>query len=326
MNAFRTIVKPATPPYLLGYGDTMVSIGSCFSEHIGRYFERYKFTIDINPFGQQYNPFSIARAMRRLADPQPYAASELMHHNELFHSFDHNGSFSAATERETLAEINDRLARASRTLRAAKVLFLTFGTAYVFKWKETGQIVSNCHKMPGGLFDMELMSTDAIAAEIGEAIKALRKINADIKVVYTVSPVRYFAFGHFENSVSKGNLHAAIHSLLGHDPSSYYFPAYELVVDDLRDYRFYAEDMIHPSAPAIKYVWDVLRETLISPVAKELMREVEEINAAADHRPRNPDTDAHRKFVANTLQRIEKLEKAHQFDFAAQRRKLIPIG
>jgi hypothetical protein len=254
-NIYRTIVNPLKPTFAINHRDRIMTIGSCFSENIGRYFERYKFPITINPFGQQYNPYSIAQAINRLLSPMPYSDADLVQQDALYHSYEHHGSFSRAYKEEALAHINSSLANAAAALKGTSILMLTFGTAHYFRLKENGKVVSNCHKMPGANFDFALMRPDEIVGELEKNFVALWKINPAIKIVLTISPVRYFAFGHYENSVSKAHLFTAINSLIEKYPSLYYFPAYELVMDDLRDYRFFADDMLHPNAQATEYVW-----------------------------------------------------------------------
>lgn len=289
----------------------MVSIGSCFSENIGKKLKERQFRILINPFGQQYNPYSVARAMERMLDPVPYSESDLVYHHELFHSFDHHGDFSKPTSEETLSLINLNLKEAADAMRRADILFLTFGTAHYFRLKDSVRIVSNCHKLSGSLFERGLLNPDDIRMMLQKVLDDLRKINPGVRVIFTVSPVRYFAFGHYENSVSKAHLFTAIHALQQARPEYYYFPAYELVMDDLRDYRFFAEDMLHPNYEATNYVWQSFSSTLMSVDTQELNQTVEEILRAVRHRPRNPASQAHRAFVQATLEKINILKSQH---------------
>ncbi|MBS1612188.1 MAG: GSCFA domain-containing protein, partial [Bacteroidetes bacterium] len=290
-------------------------IGSCFSENIGLKFRDYKFSININPFGQQYNPYSIAVAIHRLLEAKPYTESELVHHDELYHSFDHHGSFSKSTVDDTLQYINGNLQQASTDLKNATLLFLTFGTSHVFTLKESGAYVSNCHKLSGTYFERKVLKPQEIISALRNAIDALRAINPSIKIVATVSPVRYFAFGHYENSVSKAHLFTAINQLQEIYNDLYYFPAYELVMDDLRDYRFFAEDMLHPNYQATNYVWETLSNTMLDKKTSGMMKEIDEILLAARHRPRNPNSDAHRKFVQKYITKIDEMQtKGLSFD------------
>jgi len=336
MKPFRTVVTPEKSPFLISHRDKLVSIGSCFSENIGKKFTEYKFNINVNPFGQQYNPYSIAKAIERLLEPVPYTEKDLVYHDELYHSFDHHGSFSRSTVEETLQVINENLLQASEDLKNASVLFLTFGTSHVFELKEDGnqkseirnqriqeaRIVSNCHKLSGTQFEKRLMPPDEIAKVLTGALSKLHAVNRELGTVLTVSPVRYFAFGHHENTVSKAHLFSAIHELKERDIAYYYFPAYELVMDDLRDYRFFAEDMLHPNYQATDYVWQKLSEAMLEPKTISLMREMDELLLAARHRPRNPNSEAHKKFVQKNLEKLTKLEKEFALAFDEERKAL----
>jgi hypothetical protein len=321
-HSFRTIVKAEKPPFTITHQDRIMTIGSCFSENIGRYFERYKFHIHINPFGQQYNPYSITNAINRLLSPTPYTETDLIYQDELYHSYDHHGDFSKASKEETLDNINSNMSVAAQSLKTTSVLMLTFGTSHYFRRKETGKVVSNCHKVPGSHFDFELMKPDEIVTELEKTFTALWKINPAVKIILTVSPVRYFAFGHYENSVSKAHLFTAIHALREKYLQLYYFPAYEIVMDDLRDYRFYAEDMLHPNHQATAYVWEAMSQALLPPFTQNLLKELDEIVTAANHRPRNRMSIGHIKFVESILKKIEKLETQYGLDFGVEREKI----
>jgi hypothetical protein len=317
-HSFRTIVKPAKPSFTITHQDRIMTIGSCFSENIGRYFERYKFHVNINPFGQQYNPYSITNAINRLLSPVPYTDADLIYQDELYHSYDHHGSFSRASKEEVLEHINANLKTTAASLRDTTVLMLTSGTSHYFRLKENGKVVSNCHKLPGTHFDFELMKPEEIASELEKCFTALWSINPSMKIILTVSPVRYFAFGHFENSVSKAHLFTAINTLKEMYPQVYYFPAYELVMDDLRDYRFYADDMLHPGQQAIDYVWEAMSHALLPICTQDLLKEIDEIISAANHRPRNPQSAAHQKFVEGILHKMQKLETQYGLDFGVE--------
>jgi hypothetical protein len=320
--SFRTEVKAPKAPFSITHAHKLMSIGSCFSENIGKKFKEHKFSININPFGQQYNPASVAQGLERLITGAPYTEADLFYANELYNSFEHHGSFSRKDKAEALAHVNAEFQSASQAIREADVLFLTFGTAHVFELKETGRIVSNCHKLPAATFNFRLMEPDEIVSTLSASLQKLQTINNKLKLVFTVSPVRYFAFGHYENSVSKSHLFTAIYKLQQLHPGAYYFPAYEIVIDDLRDYRFYAEDMLHPNAQATQYVWERLCDTLLHKTDVGLLKEVEEIMSAARHRPRHPGSEAHRNFVKRTLEKIAVLESKHRLDFSTEKELL----
>jgi len=322
MKPFRTVVTPEKSPFLISHGDKIVSIGSCFSENVGKKFAEYKFNININPFGQQYNPYSIVTAIERLLNPVPYNEKDLVDHDELYHSFDHHGSFSRSTVSETLQVINENLLQAAQDLKQATVLFLTFGTSHIFELKDKGKIVSNCHKLSGTQFAKRLMSPDEIINILSSTFSKLKIQNPKLKTVLTVSPVRYFAFGHHENTVSKAHLFSAIHAMQQQHPDYFYFPAYELVMDDLRDYRFFAEDMLHPNYQATDYVWEKLCDAILEPKTLLLMQDMDELLLASRHKPRNPASEAHKKFVRKNLEKIEKLEKEFALMFDEERKSL----
>lgn len=322
MKNFRTLVSPDKLAFSISHADKLLSIGSCFSENIGKKFTEYKFTVNVNPFGQQYNPHSIANAINRLLDPTAYSEDDLILHDELYHSFDHHGSFSGSHPATALQQINGNLQQAAKDLRQATVLFLTFGTSHVFEWKQNGKIVSNCHQLSGNHFTRRLMKPDEIVSVLSTALQQLIKLRPEINIVLTVSPVRYFAFGAAENSVSKAHLFTAIYELQHLHSQCCYFPAYELVIDDLRDYRFFAEDMLHPNYQATDYVWQKLCDSLIAPPTIPLMRQMDELFAAVKHRPRNPASEAHKKFVKKYVAKAEELQSSTQLNFTQEVEKL----
>ncbi|MFN4882312.1 MAG: GSCFA domain-containing protein [Bacteroidota bacterium] len=260
MKTFRTEVPVPTVPFELHIHQPMLSMGSCFSEEIGRRFLNARFNIVINPFGQQYNPVSISKSLIRLTEQRLYSDEDLITYNGLFHSFDHHGFFSTANPEKTLDRINDAFNKACYQIRNAEIIWITLGTAHVFYHKASSQIVNNCHKIPNTSFEQQLLHTDHIRQALQEAIRAVRTVNSKVRFVFTISPVRYVAQGFFENQVSKGRLHDAIYTLKSSEPDLFYFPSFELVMDELRDYRFYKTDMLHPSAEAVDFVWSKLHQ------------------------------------------------------------------
>lgn len=322
MDRFRTVVKPLHPGYFIAHSDCIINIGSCFSENIGTRFQQHKFNIVINPFGQQYNPVSICNGINRLLDGKPYTQEELFFHSEQWHSFDHHSCFSDTTAEGTLHTINSTMATATEQLRNASVVFLTLGTAHVFERHDTKQIVSNCHKLPGTQFTQRILEIDEIVGCMQQSIQRLVQVNPKVQIVLTVSPVRYFAFGAYPNSVSKSHLFAAIHQLSRDFRNLYYFPAYEIVLDELRDYRFYAEDMLHPNHIAIEYVWDVLSNTFFTNDTCLLNKEILSIQRAVNHRPRNPESDTHQQFIQQTLFKIKEMQSKHALNFDDETNRL----
>ncbi|MBK8658116.1 MAG: GSCFA domain-containing protein [Bacteroidetes bacterium] len=315
MQSFRTVLPSVKSPFHISHADRLMFIGSCFSENIGRRFQQARFTATINPFGQQYNPASIAQSIELLLRGKEFTASDLFFYNEQYHSFAHHGSFSRSTVEETLELINAKFWEAATQIKTASVLYLTPGTSHVFRWKSSGEIVSNCHKLPGHQFEQQIMTPQDIYSSWQKAIAALREVNPALKIVFTVSPVRYLANGAYQNSVSKAHLFAAIFQLHQELPNTCYFPAYELMMDDLRDYRFYAEDMIHPNAIAIDYVWQYLGQYFFTQQTTEIIKTVDDLTKAMNHRPRNAASEAHRKFLKDCLHKMKDLSLASGLNF-----------
>lgn len=321
-NTFRTTIEANRWPFNLDHNQKIISVGSCFSEHIGQKLQHSKFNIVIHPFGQQYNPAAIAIGLRTLMNDKEFDKTDLVQQDGLFHSLAHHGSFSGTNETEVLYHINHKRKVATNQLRQAKTLIVTFGTAHVFRWKATGAIVSNCHKIPASKFEQEILSPKEIVEDWTLLLQELKQFNPLLNVVATVSPVRYFAFGHYENSVSKAHLFTAIYELQKTQNDLLYFPAYELVIDDLRDYRFYNEDMLHPSAQAIDYVWQQLKMAACTPETLQLIDKITAIQQASLHRPRQPQSEQHRQFCASQLQQIAALESKYHFDFEEEKKLL----
>jgi len=282
--------------------------GSCFAENIGNMFIEYKFQVDANPFGVLYNPESIARSITRLMEKRTWGSEELLFYNGSYHSLDHHGSFSDISKESCLQKINDRLVYSADNIQKSSRLLITFGTSYVYRLKETGQIVANCHKLPAKLFIRERLSMQQIVERWTELFIRLFDMNRDLMVFFTVSPVRYWQDGVHENQISKSILLLAIEALQTRfSERIVYFPAYELMMDELRDYRFYAEDLFHPSDTTIQYIWERFTETYMNKQTRQLMKEINQIQKALNHRPLNPNSESYKQFIAQTLIQIERL-------------------
>lgn len=305
---FSTIVKPYSYPFTINHGDKIFTIGSCFSEHIGKKFQASKFDIQINPFGQQYNPASIAQGINRIINSKYFTEDDIIYKDELYHSWHHHSDYSKTNKNELLLEINNDLDKHLEYLKSTNYIFITFGTSHVFHWKKDNRIVSNCHKISGSEFDFRFLSGDEIFNLMNDCIHQIKLINPSIKIILTISPVRYLSFGFFENNLSKANLFVAIDKLIKQRNDCFYFPAFEIVMDELRDYRFFAEDMLHPNYQATKYVWEKISSMLFTNETKELIDEIYKINAAVNHKPRNKNSEAHKKFINSTFQKIKSLK------------------
>jgi len=302
------IIPPALAP--ITYNDKLLAFGSCFTENIGERLSRYGFDIAVNPFGILYNPLSIANALERLLSGSLFSKEELFPHNGLWHSFSHHGSFSATTADETLQTINKRLIAAAQRLTECNHLLITFGTAWVYRLQTSGEVVANCHKLPEKQFTRSRLSVEEITGCYLPLIERLKKINPHINLLLTVSPIRHWRDGAHENQLSKATLLIAIEQIQQQYDTGY-FPAYEVMMDELRDYRFYAADMLHPSETAIDYLWERFSATYFDPATRDTLHEVEQINKALAHRPLNPDTEEFRRFHEQTQKRVEKLQERY---------------
>ncbi|WP_294549736.1 GSCFA domain-containing protein, partial [uncultured Bacteroides sp.] len=307
MNFQTSVELPAgLPP--IRHTDHILLMGSCFAENIGALLSDAKFQLELNPFGILYNPLSILSALREIATKKEYTEKDLFAYRGLWHSPMHHGIFSASTPEETLQHINERLQQAHQTLLKLDWLMLTFGTAYVYEQKETGKVVSNCHKLPENSFHRRLLPVDEIVDEYTSLITSMAARNPNLKILFTVSPIRHIRNGMHANQLSKSTLLLAIDRLQQLFPQhAFYFPSYEIVLDELRDYRFYADDMLHPSPLAVRYLWERFSETFFSADTKQIMTEVESIRRDLDHKPFHPESEAYQRFLGQIVLKIERL-------------------
>ncbi len=295
------------------YHEKHLFIGSCFTEHIGGCMAERKFSVDINPSGILYNPLSVASLLDRLVSGEEWGEESLFFHDGLWHSFSHHGDFSAETREAALAMMNGRLRCSSAYLREAGFLLLTLGSAWVYTLADGGGVVANCHKLPASRFRRSLLSVKDVAERLSEALAGVWAVNPALQVILTVSPVRHRADGATGNQLSKATLLLAAHAVAeqaGTHRCSY-FPAYELVMDELRDYRFYAADMVHLSESAVEFLWGKFEEWLIPEEELALSRQLMAIARAARHRPCRPRTAEHLSFLRETLRKTLELAKRH---------------
>lgn len=324
---FRTILPPGVYPFRIRYRQPIVALGSCFAEHIGRKLQERKFELLLNPFGILYNPVVMADNLARLAHAdEPFGKQDLTRQQGLWFSWQHHGRF-ADTDPDRLLERLNRAAAATRQMLArTEVVLLTLGTARVFRHRQLERVVANCHKAPAATFERQLLTPEETARQLDRIAGALRQLNDrpdSLQLLWSVSPVRHLRDGLVANQRSKATLLLATHQQVDKDPDSHYFPAYELVLDDLRDYRFMEADMAHPNELARQYVWQWFCEALLDPESLPLMRAIEKIRAAVAHRPLHPGTAAHQQFVRDTLARIGQLQNQHPWlDFSEEKRSL----
>ncbi|MDR1524279.1 MAG: GSCFA domain-containing protein [Tannerella sp.] len=312
--SYCTYIKIPESPFKITYKDSILFIGSCFAGNIGDKMSEYRFNVEVNPFGVLYNPLSVSSACRSMLHPEPFVADDLFFYKGAYHSFAHHGRFSDVSAGACIAGINESLNRAAAYLRTASYLAVTFGTAYVYRLGRSGAIVANCHKLPESEFVRERLTVSDITDEWSALLKELWRVNPSLKVIFTVSPVRHWKDGAHLNQVSKSTLLLAEQALTEQYPGQViYFPAFELMMDELRDYRFYAEDMIHPSPLAIHYIWERFSETCMDRETLSFLKEVEAINKSLNHRKLTSDDEAHKQFLRQTLFKIRQLREKNPY-------------
>lgn len=309
MEEFRTTVPPLKDHRgLINHKQPVLMLGSCFTDNIGAKLQENLVDCVINPMGTLYNPASIAVAMFDLLYERNYTAGELFEHNGLWHSWSHHSKFSGTDPDKVVEMMNSRAAEARRVLKTASALVITFGTSYIFRLKEGRNVVANCHKMPAATFDREFLTS---TMTLGLWKKILREISArypDLKVIFTVSPIRHLADGAHGNQLSKAALLTAIDRLIEENPrQAVYFPSYEIMLDDLRDYRFYAPDMVHPSSVAVEYIYSRFCESFMTDESIALCREGEKLSKRLQHRMLTPSTDLTERFNSDTDAAINRL-------------------
>jgi len=317
---FRTIVPVQTSDFHLTHADKLMILGSCFAENIGKQLQESGFMTTVNPFGVLYNPASVGMDLQRLLQNQSFRDEELVEYEGLYHSFSHHSLFSGTDRKKTLENINRSFDNAETALREASCLIITFGTAWVYALPSTDQIVANCHKLPEDRFLRRRLSVDEIEYFYTDLLEMLFEANPDLNVLFTVSPIRHMKDGFHENTISKATLHLAIEGLCESFDRAHYYPAFELLMDDLRDYRYYAEDMVHPSPAAQRYIWEHFSDTFFQKSTKEIVRQVQQVHKAMQHKPFHPEDEAYKGFAKKNIANIEILSvTAPELDLSEER-------
>lgn len=287
----QTVVYIDSPDSLLSYRSHIMMLGSCFVENIGAKLEYFHFNVDVNPCGIVYNPESVANTLDLLLSRKRFTRDDLWHHNGLWGSFSHHGNFSSPDADECLDGINSRLDISAKQLQNTNLLVITWGTAWVYEYLATRNIVSNCHKFPAAAFRRYRLEVETIIERYTDLLERLHSLHPTMKILFTVSPIRHWKDGAHGNQLSKAVLHLAIDKLMQRFDFVSYFPSYEIVMDELRDYRFYNEDMLHISPQGVAYIWEKFRDLYFEPETILLMRKVDKINKVLAHRPLNPNSE-----------------------------------
>jgi len=312
---FQTEVDIPDYGWKTGYEKKHLFMGSCFTENVGNKMSVLKYQADINPFGILYNPLSVANGLEILLEKRLFSENDLIQHQGLWHSFSHHGRFSALQAEEALEKINERIKQSSEYLNKCDYFFMTFGTAWIYRYKKTGMVVSNCHKIPSGEFIRERLSVNEIVEKYTGLLNRIWDFNPELKVVFTVSPIRHWKDGAIENQRSKAALLLAIDELTKNfgEEKTAYFPSYEIVMDELRDYRFYAEDMLHLNEIAVNHIWDIFEQAFIEKKSHDLAKKVQKIMNAVNHRPINKSSLEFLNFLESLLKKISELESYNPF-------------
>jgi len=315
---FHAEFFPRSFPVKINHRQKLLLVGSCFTEQIGNKLIQQKFAVLDNPNGILFNPVSISNAVVSYAAGKTYTEDELFYHNELWGSWQHHTRFSSIDKTKALDAINLTQQKANDFIKEADWILITLGSAFVYENNNEvnvmpyKNVVANCHKVPADKFNRRLLDTTEVKDVLSAMMKEVKKINPAVNFIFTISPVRHLREGFIENNRSKAALIQAVHSLIN-DIDVFYFPAFELVIDDLRDYRFYAEDMVHPNYAATNYVWEKFITTCIDEPSQQLMKEIAVIVAAKNHKPFNPSSEQHKKFLQGNLERVQSIQNKYPY-------------
>ena len=319
---FRTEIQINRAEQAIRHSDPILTMGSCFADNIAQKLQERYFRVMQNPFGTLYNPLSVAEALSIILTNRKFRSEDLFFHQNEWHSFWHHSVFSGTDRAAVLLKINEQINEAHRFLQEAQWLFLTFGTAYVYYHLPEKRPVANCHKLPENEFERRLIRVDEVVESIQALFQNLRVLNSKIKIVLTVSPIRHIRDGLVQNQRSKATLILAVQELCRQDASLMYFPSYEILMDDLRDYRFYEANLTHPNDQAVQYIWEKFSAMFFDRETEKASEAFAALTSALKHKPLHPESPNYRKFLRKVLKRIEGLEKQYPYvdlNFARRR-------
>lgn len=295
----------------IDYNSKVFLLGSCFSENIGNKLEYFKFQSSQNPFGILFHPKAIEALVNHAINEKEYSEEDIFLLNERYHCFDAHSQLSNASKEEMIQNLNQAIQHTNQQITESTHIIITLGTAWVYRFIESDQIVANCHKVSQKKFLKEILSVEEIAESLESIIALIRSINPEVNFIFTVSPVRHLKDGFVQNQQSKSHLTAAIHQVVEPRKRLFYFPSYEIMMDELRDYRFYAQDMIHPNQTAINYIWEKFFATWISESSEQMIKKVDSIQKRKNHKPFNPNSEEHQQFLNALSLDIQEVEKQH---------------
>jgi GSCFA family len=313
VDPFFLPIQIQAPVQPIRYQQGILLSGSCFTEHIGNHLIDLKFNALQNPNGILFDPLSVAGSLISYIEPKIYESQDLFYHNELWQSWKHHGIFSDTDQQVVLNKINQSQQTAHSFLKKADWLIITLGSSFTYILKEQNKAVANCHRAPANWFGKKLLPIDEMLAVLDEALHRLFDFNPKLQVIFTISPVRHIRDGVIENNRSKARLIEVAHQLVNKFNKTYYFPAYELVIDVLRDYRFYDKDLVHPNYMATNYVVENFMEHYVEPDSRMLSEEIRKLQISYKHRALHPNTDAHRRFLKDQFEKTLELSGKYPF-------------
>jgi hypothetical protein len=299
-------------PFQLDHQSPILMMGSCFTENVGQLLDKYLFQVNVNPFGVTYNPLSVKKGLEALIQKEAYESDDLYQYNDLWLSFDHDTGYSSIQQSEALEKINKDFREAKEMLKRAGTLFITWGTAWIYRFNPSGEVVCNCHKIPASQFTRSKLTTREIIREYEDFLPTLFDYNPKLRIVFTVSPVRHWKDGAHGNQLSKATLLLAGEAIRESFPEQFfYFPSYEIVMDELRDYRFYADDLLHISKQATNYIWERFVQVLLSEDSRKIIGELEPLLKMLGHRPLVPEGEAFQKMLQTRERKLKILKNKY---------------
>jgi len=309
MIGFRTKLDIPAADSLLGHQHRIMLIGSCFSDSIGQKLLSDGFRVLINPFGVLYNPVSIANNLQLLLDNQPHDLQEIKFNKSNYYHFNYHSTFSGDKPEEVLEKINHQLAIGREFLKSSDYLIITLGSAYTYHHLSSPEPVANCHKIPDKEFSVRMLTQDEIVNRFKQLLVNIRKLRPDLRILFTISPVRHWKYGAHGNQLSKAVLLLAVDEIIRQNPEyCSYFPSYELIMDELRDYRFYTEDMLHISNLAVDYIYEQFSSSYMDKATRQIAGEIAAIWQASRHRVMHPGTSGHERFLQTQIEKIQKIK------------------
>ncbi|MGY5352681.1 GSCFA domain-containing protein [Wenyingzhuangia sp. IMCC45533] len=313
----RTEIKlPSQQENLIDYTSKILLLGSCFSDNIGQKLSYFKFDTCINPFGTLFSPTAIEKVITDTVHQKQYNANDIVKQADVYHSLHHHSALSALSTNEVLNNIHKAQKSCLEFLKNSTHVIVTLGTSWVYQYKKANEFVANCHKIPQANFDKKILEVDEVVASLNRMITLIQQVNPSVQIIFTISPVRHVKDGMIENSISKAHLLSAVGAVIKNQNCAYY-GSYEMMMDDLRDYRFYEADMIHPNQIAIDYIWKQFVKVWVDEKAQVYFKRIASIEQGKLHRPFNQDSESHQLFLSNLAVKQIELENELNIKFDA---------